>query len=113
MQDDVQGMGAQRPLSPSDRKLCEREYVRGADLFKKALNQYSTSENDYQKKEFQSVMDKAMDVLNHSASDLKRQELIKQNQLIAKDYKEYKQNPDAYMKEKLTQDLETAKEKLG
>lgn len=104
------GMG---PVSPHDKQLYEQEYKRGADLFKEALDQYSQSENTLQKQQFKEVMDKAMQVLNDAARELKRQELIKQNQLIAKDLSEYKKNPDDYMKEKLNQDLDSAKDKLA
>ncbi|HSX11642.1 MAG TPA: hypothetical protein VLF94_08010, partial [Chlamydiales bacterium] len=68
------------------------------------------ADNMYQKAEFKSVMDKAMNVLNETASELMRQELKKQNEQIAKDYATFQKFPgDPDTQEKLSKDLDKAK----
>ena len=66
----------------------------------------------YQKQEFKEVMDKAMQVLNETARELKRQELDKQNQQIAKDYSTYQSTPTDQIKQKLDSDLDKAKKSI-
>lgn len=108
---DVSGAG---PLGPREKKMYEQEYKHGADLFKRALDQYTKSENPYQQAEFKSVMDKAMTVLNQTASELMRKELKAQNDAIAKDYatfQEFPKDPDTL--EKLNSDLDKAKKSIG
>ncbi len=104
---DVSGPG---PLNPRDKKMYEQEYKQSADLFKRALDQYSKSDNPYQKAEFQDVMSRALDVLNETANELMRKELQSQSNKISQDYATFQQFPDdPDAKEKLTQDLDKAK----
>lgn len=108
---DTSGVG---PLGPRERKMYEQEYRHSADLFKRALEQYSKSENTYQQGEFKEVMDKAMQVLNETARELVRKELLKQNDQIAKDYATFQQFPnDPDTLEKLNHDLDKAKKSIG
>ncbi len=108
---DSSGVG---PLNPREQKMYEREYQQGADLFKKALDQYTKSSNSNQKAEFKDVMDKSLQVLNEAARELMRKELQKQNEQIAKDYATFKKYPgDHDTIEKLNQDLDKAKKSLG
>ncbi len=101
------------PLGPHDRKMYEHEYKQSADLFKRALDQYSKSDNPYQKAEFKDVMDQAMQVLNETASELMRKELQAQNQKIAKDYETFQKFPDdPDTVDKLNSDLDKAKKSL-
>jgi hypothetical protein len=109
--DDVSGVG---PLGPREKKMYEQEYKHSADLFKRALDQYSKSENPYQKEEFKGVMEKAMNVLNETAAELMRKELLKQNDLISKDYETFQQFPDdPDTIQKLNKDLDQAKKSIG
>lgn len=108
---DISGIG---PLSPSEKKMYEQEYKHGADLFKRALEQYSKSDNAYQKEEFKDVMDQAMQVLNESAQGLMRQELLKQNETITKDYANFQKLPnDTERQGKLSNDLDRAKKSIS
>lgn len=100
------------PINPHDRKLYEQEYKHSADLFKRALEQYNGAQNEYQKDQFKSVMDKAMQVLNETAQALTRQELLKQNDQISKDYAAFQDHPDKQAQQKLSKDLERAKKTL-
>lgn len=98
------------PLGPREKKMYEQEYKHGADLFKRAMDQYTQSSNMYQQSEFKEVMDQALNVLNESAQGLMRKELLKQNEQIAKDYETFQKFPkDPDTQEKLSNDLETAK----
>lgn len=108
-----EGIQSNPPLGPKDQKMYEQEYKQGADLFKRALDQYTKSDNPYQKQEFQDVMDKAMHILNQTAHALMKKELEKQNAEIQKDYgtfKKYPADPDTI--KKLNQDLDQAKRSL-
>lgn len=108
---DVSGAG---PLGPREKKMYEQEYKHGADLFQRALDQYTKSENPYQQAEFKGVMDKAMTVLNQTASELMRKELKAQNDAIAKDYATFQKFPkDPDTLDKLNSDLDKAKKSIG
>lgn len=108
---DISGMGS---VNPADRKMYEQEYKQSADLFKRALNEYVKSENPYQQAQFKSVMEKAMQALNETARELKRNELLKQNAIILKDYAEFQKFPeDPDTQQKLNNDLDRAKKTLG
>lgn len=109
---EIQGHG-QNPITPREKKMYEKEYVHGAKLFQKALQQYSKSDNPYQKEEFKQVMDKAMEVLNETARELKAKPLVEQNEKISKDYTAFTDQPkNAKAVDALNQDLEKAKKSL-
>lgn len=104
---DVSGSS---PIGPRDKQMYEQEYKQSADLFQKALNQYGKSDNPYQKAEFHDVMDRALDIMNETASELMRKELKSQNEKIAQDYQTFQKFPDdPDTQEKLRQDLNKAK----
>ncbi len=108
---DISGAGS---VGPSEKKMYEQEYKHGADLFKRALDQYAKSDNPYQQAEFKNVMDKAMNVLNETASGLMRKELKAQNEAIAKDYDAFQKHPDDQdALAKLNKDLDKAKKSIG
>lgn len=96
-------------VNPRARKLYEQEYQHGAALFEKALVQANKSSYAPQKEQFAGVMDMAMKVLNQSAAELKRQDLVEQNNKIAQDYKTYQSNPSKEHLDALKNDLEKAK----
>jgi hypothetical protein len=100
------------PITPREKKLYEQEYKHGAALFQKALQQYAKSENPDQQEQFNQVMQSAMNVLNQTAQELKRQDLIAQNAAIQADYKAYQDHPSTFVKAKLDQDLEKAKKSI-
>lgn len=98
------------PMTPREKRMYEQEYRHGAQLFQKALQSYVKSNNPYQQKEFQEVMDKAMRVLDETAKELGRQVLSEQNLKIQKDYQNFSQHAgDRAAFEKLNQDLDQAK----
>ena len=107
---DVSGLG---PINPHDKKLYEQEYKQSADLFKRALDQYTKSQNPYQREEFKDVMDRAMHILNETARGLMRSELEKQNEEISKDYSVFQKSPEnSDAAQKLGQDLDNAKKSV-
>ena len=102
------------PIGPREQKMYEQEYKHGADLFKRALDQYSKSDNPNQQAEFKDVMDKAMQVLNETAKELMRNELFKQNEKISQDYATFQKSPsDPDTQSKLEKDLDKAKKSIG
>ena len=110
---DIRDAGNTGPITPREKKMYEQEYRHGADLFQRALLQSDKSENPFQREQFGEVMDKAMAVLNETARELKRKDLMDHNQLIEKDYLAYKDNPDDRVTDKLSRDLEKAKKSIG
>lgn len=108
---DISGSGA---IGPRDKKMYEQEYKQGADLFKRALDQYVKSDNPFQQAEFKDVMDRALTVLNQTASELMRKELESNNKAISRDYatfQKYPEDPDTIAK--LNKDLDQAKKSIG
>ena len=112
MTEEIQG-GAPRPITPREVKMYEQEYKHGAELFQKALQQYTQSDNPYQQAEFQNVMDKAMRILNETAAELHRKSLLEQNNKIAQDYTAFNDSPkDNRMVTELNRDLDQAKKSI-
>jgi hypothetical protein len=107
--------GAGEPIhTPREIQMYEKEYKKGAQLFQDAVQHYAKSDNPYQKKEFQEVMDKALSVLNESARELNRKSLLDQNVKIEKDYAMFNKSPDdekAVLQ--LEKDLEDAEKSIG
>ena len=110
--EDIKGPG-DNSISPAEIKMYEQEYKHGADLFQRALTEYSKADTMFAKEEFKDVMDKAMQVLNETARELKRKELLKQNEQIAKDYASFKKSPNDIVQQKLNDDLDSAKGKIS
>ncbi len=110
--DTIDPMGNVGPLSPKERKEFEEEYRHGTDLFKRALNEYSESTNMFQKEEFKEVMEKAMQVLNETARELKNKELLNKNRQIEKDFSDYQQHQSLEHKNKLVTDLDSAQKSV-
>ena len=103
-------MSENMPIGPRERRMYEQEYKHSVDLFQRALEQYQKSDNQFQQAEFKSVMDKAMNILQETASELARDELAKQNNKIAQDYSDFQQSPKSHAAaEKLAADLAKAK----
>jgi hypothetical protein len=102
----TQGGGA---VSPQDNnKLYAEEYHHGVNLFKRALNDYSTAQEVHKKDAFREVMDKALQVLNETAAGLKRQDLMEKNEKIKTDYDSYQASQKEDAKIALTNDLDQA-----
>ena len=108
MTDKIEGDGGK--ISWSDKKMYEQEYKHAADLFQRSLDQYSKSDNIFQKDAFKKVMDEALTVMNQTAGELKRNELLKQNSEIEQDYNTFQQD-DSETK-KLQSDLAKAKRSI-
>lgn len=107
--------GAGEPThTPREIQMYEKEYREGARLFQDAVQHYAKSDNPYQKKEFQEVMDKALAVLNDSALELNRKSLLDQNAKIEKDYATFNKSPDDEKTVlQLEKDLEDAEKSIG
>jgi hypothetical protein len=97
-------------ISAQDKMMYEKEYKRSAELFTQALNECVKSQNMYQREEFKDVMQESMKILNQTARQLMRKELLQQNEQIAKDFATFQKFPeDPDTQEKLLGDLEKAK----
>lgn len=102
------------PVSANQkRKMYEAEYKHAADLFERTLNEHAKSDNEYQKDAFRKVMDQSLSILKETAGELKRQELLRQNSQIEKDYAAYQDGGSKSAKSKLEHDLERAKNSLS
>lgn len=100
------------PITPRTKQKLEAEYKQGAELFEKALRQTNKSESPYKKEQFNDVMNKAMQVLNQAAQELKRGDLIEQNRKIEHDLKAYKNQPSDTAMKALIEDLSKAKKAI-
>ena len=111
---NVEGSGGlTSPISPHDKILYEQEYRRGVDLFQRALDQYSQADEIHKKDAFREVMDRALQVLNETARELKRTDLMSQNKKISQDLESYQQNDVEPSKNQLARDLNQAKKTIG
>lgn len=106
---NTEGSGASREITPRERAIYREEYRHGADLFQKALNQYSKSSDMFQKEEFKEVMDNMMQVMNETARALKESGLKSHNKKIAEDYAAFQDQPNSNNLKKLDKDLDQAK----
>ncbi|OGN65458.1 MAG: hypothetical protein A3E80_05910 [Chlamydiae bacterium RIFCSPHIGHO2_12_FULL_49_9] len=98
-------------LNPEDKKLYMQEYKHAADLFERAAKEAQKSDNPYQKEAFKQVMDRAMHVLEETAGELAKPNLLKHNQKIAEDFEAYKKDaPQSF--DQLVRDLEKAKKSV-
>lgn len=104
---EISGSGE---IHPRAQKLYIQEYRHGATLFEKALLQSNKSST--QRKEFDAVMNIALEVLNQSASALKREDLLKQNQKISNDFQAYQKDPSKQNLSILKTDLDQAKKSI-
>lgn len=104
----IQGPGGESaPINPRDKVLYEQEYRRGADLFQRALSEYNRADEIHKKEAFREVMDHAMQVLNDTARELKRADLLAQNQKISQSLQAMEES--ASEKTELAKDLKDAK----
>jgi hypothetical protein len=99
--------------TPREIREYEKEYKESAELFQEAVQHYAKSQNPYKKKEFQEVMDKALNILNETARELNRQNLLDQNAQIEKDYAKFNKSPDKKAIDQLNKDLEQAKKSIS
>ena len=99
--------------TPREIREYEKDYKESAELFQDAVQHYAKSDNAYQKKELQGVMDKALSILNEAARELNRQKLLDQNAKIQKDYDTFNKSPDDEAAiDQLSKDLEKAKDSV-
>lgn len=97
-------------LPRQQRKMYEAEYKHAADLFQRTLNEYSKSDNKYQKEEFKKVMGEALHILKETASELRRNDLLGHNSEIERDYNTFQ--TDETQSSKLKTDLDRAKHSI-
>lgn len=110
----IDSTGDSSPITPHQKQMYEQEYKQGVQLFQNALQQYAKSDNPFQKKEFQEVMDKSLTILQETARELSRKALLEQNAKIEKDYDAFNQTPtDTNSIAQLNKDLEKAKKSIG
>lgn len=109
MVDQASGNSGIGPLSPQEKKAYEAEYRQGLDLFQRALDDYSQSKNIFQKAEFKEVMEKAMRVLNETAGELQKKELLKHNETLSKDLAAFEGEDTSTNAAQLMKDINQAK----
>lgn len=95
-------------------KIYKKDYVEAADIFKQASEQYTKSDNMFQRHEYQNVMKEAMNIMNQSASsidsEIQRQKLLNQNSEIEADLEALDQDDSSTAK--LQSDLEKARDSV-
>ncbi len=106
-------MESMRHVSPEDRRLYERQYVQGADQFKRALDEYSRADEVHKKDAFRQVMEKALEIMNETARGLKRSDLLTQTQKLGQELETYKNSQAEADKTLLAKDIERAQKSIG
>ena len=108
----IQGDGGELPkISAQDKKMYLQEYHHAADLFERAVDAYGKSDNPYQKKAYEKVMNQALQILNETAQGMSSPELLKQNEIIQKDFEAFNAGTQDASKQ-LISHLEEAKKAI-
>ncbi len=97
------------PLSPQQAAEYRQEYREGADLFQRALVQYSEADEVHKQAAIEKVMNQALMVMNQAAAQLKSSTLTSTNEKIAQDYQTYQTTHSPAAIAKLNRDLDEAK----
>jgi hypothetical protein len=105
--------GGPPPLPHDPQKAYAVDYKHSVDLFQRSLEECSKAQEMHKKAAFKDVMNRSLQVLNEAASGLKREDLLKQNDQIAKDLKIYEDKEDDSSKSTLAHDLDQAKKSIG
>ncbi len=96
------------PITPENRQKYHSEFKRGAELFRKALEDYDKSSIPAQKEQFKKVMDEALTVMNQTAkvvcNDGKKRA---QEKKIEEDYKTFIKDPNKSHFDLLHKDIES------
>ena len=100
------------PPSPEEIKAYQDKFLEGANLFKEALNGYSTSNIPQQKLEFKKVMNETLKVMNQSASFLMKQEAKKYESELNKDFQTFKKEDNPNTQQKLKEDIDNIQKEL-
>ncbi len=109
MADPMEGAQSSRHITPQDRLLYQKEYMQGADQFKRALDEYSQAPEVHKKEAFRQVMVNALQIMNETARGLKSQSHLSLNKKIEQEFATYQTSQDESDKSLLAQDLEKAK----
>lgn len=96
------------PISPENKAKYHSEFKRGAELFRKALEDYDKSKIPAQKEQFKKVMDEALTVMNQTAkvvcNDRKKRDL---EEKVEKDYQNFIKDPSKSHYDLLHKDIES------
>lgn len=98
------------PLSPQQAAEYRQEYREGADLFQRALVQYSEADEIHKQAAIAKVMNQALMVMNQAAAQLKSSSLTSVNEKISQDYQTYQKTQSPTAIAKLSRDLDEAKD---
>jgi len=78
--------------------------------FEFAMQSYQNTKNPDELKHFDSLMNQQMELIRSSISEIKRQGIQKQGEVVLSDYDHYKNDPSQQNLTSLQQDLYTLKE---
>lgn len=76
-------------------QMYKSECQRGADLFKRSLDRYAQEKDVRKRYEFEKVIKDSLKVMNEACRGLKKQEALKQEQKLEKDFKTYQEDPSS------------------
>jgi Skp family chaperone for outer membrane proteins len=107
----MSGIEGQPPrLSPELKATYTDEFKRGVDLFRRSLNEYQSTDAGPKKDKFKEVMDEALEVINDTAKAILSSHSQKTAQL-QKDYQDLiAGSPNAY--QALSKDIENLKKSV-
>jgi len=84
----------------------KHECAQGVHLFKETLLAYQTSQIPEQKTKYQDVMEKALQIIQETATRCLSAELQKEETKLEQDYKNYIASPTPENLQRLNQDLD-------
>jgi len=94
-------------VSPQNmQRMYETEYNHAANLLNQSLEAYAHTPSQYKKEAFRKVMSQALQVLKETASALKREEWMRESQMIEKAYLAYQAEATEENQQRLHHDLD-------
>lgn len=79
--------------SPKPLDTYKAECQQSADLFKESLDKYAHEKDVRKRYEFEKVLEDSLKVMNEACRGLKKEEALRQEEKLEKDFKDYKSHP--------------------
>ena len=100
---EIQGSG---PLSPQQLAANKNELIRGSQLFKKAMQEYSTTKEIHKKSQLQKVMNESLHAINQIINNVLQEEGKKIKDKTKDDYQSFASNPSSDNMNNLNNDID-------
>jgi len=104
--------GGANSIPPDLRTIYKHDFERSVDLFQSSLQEYEKAKEFNKKKKFKDVMDKALQIMNETASACLSKKSITEKDQLQKDYQNFLQHDTPNTLKRLNDDLDQLKKSL-